>query len=162
MQDARNCPHCQTPIGGAAAERDYTGDCPACGVWIRVQCFPALDMAHAAAPSRPVDREQGDASCFYHEEHAADGLCCHCGRYLCGMCSVIHLQQTWCTGCLETFFEANQKRGKRGTIRLFEPSLQPHYRSIIVSSLALAILLVLPFVFMIIGIIVAIASEVGG
>lgn len=102
------CPRCQAALPGSLFNLpDYTG-CPACGVRIQIEVFPALFRRVAPGSSGEPILVEGESSCFYHPQKKAAVVCAACGRFLCGLCDCDVGGQHLCPVCLE----AGKTKGK--------------------------------------------------
>ncbi len=96
------CTRCRAPLDDSFLNRGQLSPCPACGIPLAVEGFPAL--------WRPIPRGnggeplvvEGEASCFYHSQKKAVVACQGCGRFLCGLCDCELSGEHFCPACLET------------------------------------------------------------
>jgi hypothetical protein len=65
----------------------------------RSSAFRRCGPDRVARP-RAVQVEEG-ATCFFHEQNAAESVCRHCGRYLCPVCQLDFGHGPECAACLE-------------------------------------------------------------
>jgi hypothetical protein len=82
--------------------------CPACGVPLLAEVFPALFRPPAAGQSGEKVMLEGESSCFYHPQKKAIVPCDGCGRFLCALCDCPLHGQHFCPSCLE----AGRTKGK--------------------------------------------------
>jgi len=82
--------------------------CPACGVPLLAEVFPALFRTIPAGRSGEVIMVEGESSCFYHPQKKAVLPCDGCGRFLCALCDCPLHGQHFCPACLE----AGRTKGK--------------------------------------------------
>jgi hypothetical protein len=82
--------------------------CPACGVSLQTEVFPALFRKASAGPSAEAILIDGESSCFYHPQKKAAVACDSCGRFLCALCDCPMQGQHFCTTCLQ----AGKSKGK--------------------------------------------------
>lgn len=76
--------------------------CPACGVPLVMEVFPALFRKASAGPSGEAVMVEGESSCFYHPQKKAVLPCDGCGRFLCALCDCPFEGAHFCPACLET------------------------------------------------------------
>ncbi|HTV39755.1 MAG TPA: B-box zinc finger protein [Candidatus Sulfotelmatobacter sp.] len=123
------CPKCRAwLVEGIFNQPDFT-PCPACGVPLLAEAFPALFRKIAAGQSAEPVMVEGESSCFYHPEKKAVAPCDGCGRFLCALCDCLLHGQHFCPACLET-------GATKGKIKSLE-NYRPRYDE---AALALAIL----------------------
>ncbi|HTR42988.1 MAG TPA: hypothetical protein VMH87_15345 [Pseudomonadales bacterium] len=102
------CPACQAWLmGGPFNQREF-GPCPACGVPLRGEVFPALFRKFSASQSGEAIIVEGESSCFYHPQKKAVLPCDSCGRFLCALCDCQLQGKHFCPTCLE----AGRTKGK--------------------------------------------------
>lgn len=129
------CPKCRAwLVEGIFNQPDFM-PCPACGVPLLGEAFPALFRKVAVGQSAETVMVEGESSCFYHPEKKAVLPCDSCGRFLCALCDCPFHGQHFCPACLE----AGKTKGK---IKSLE-NQRTRYDNI---ALALAIL---PLLFLI-------------
>lgn len=94
------CPVCRTPLAGLdAGGEEGEGLCSGCATLLRFRLFPARRRAKPVA--RAVSSGEGDATCFFHAQNQAAGVCDECGRYLCSVCEVAGEEgQKLCPPCV--------------------------------------------------------------
>lgn len=76
--------------------------CPACGVPLQIEVFPALFRKIAPGQSGEAIMIEGESSCFYHPQKKAVVPCDGCGRFLCALCDCALDDRHFCPACLET------------------------------------------------------------
>jgi len=76
--------------------------CPACGVPLHVEVFPALFRKTNAGQGGEAIMVEGESSCFYHPLKKAVLPCDGCGRFLCALCDCALDGRHFCPTCLET------------------------------------------------------------
>lgn len=113
--------------------------CPACGVPLQVEVFPALFRKTSAGRSGETILVEGESSCFYHPQKKAVLPCDGCGRFLCALCDCPFDNRHFCPVCLE----AGKNKRKIKSL----DNHRPLYDSI---ALALAVFPMLIFYFTII------------
>jgi hypothetical protein len=85
------CPSCACPLPVQDfSQSEKRNHCPSCDRETILIPFAALTKK--ASPTHAEEKMDEDASCFQHETKKAVQSCCHCGRYMCGLCD-IELQQ---------------------------------------------------------------------
>ena len=76
--------------------------CPACGMSLQIEVFPALFRKTSAGQSGEAIMVEGESSCFYHPQKKAVRPCDGCGRFLCALCDCEVTGRHFCPACLET------------------------------------------------------------
>ena len=82
--------------------------CPACGLPLLTEVFPALFRKASAPQSGQAILVEGESSCFFHPQKKAVLPCDSCGRFLCALCDCPLQGQHFCPTCLE----AGSTKGK--------------------------------------------------
>jgi hypothetical protein len=82
--------------------------CPACGVPLLTEVFPALFRKTSAGQTGEAVIIEGESSCFYHPQKKAVLPCEGCGRFLCALCDCSLHGKHYCPTCLE----AGKTKGK--------------------------------------------------
>lgn len=96
------CPKCQAWLLDGVFNQPELSPCPACGVPLRVEVFPALFRRFNPGQSGETIMVEGESSCFYHPQKKAVLPCQGCGRFLCALCDCELNGQHFCPACLET------------------------------------------------------------
>lgn len=128
------CPQCQAWLLEGVFNQPELSPCPACGVPLQVEVFPALFRRIHPGQSGETIMVEGESSCFYHPQKKAVVPCAGCGRFLCALCDCELNGQHFCPACLET----GKSKGKIKTLE----NQRTRYDTI---ALGLAILPVLIF-----------------
>ena len=102
------CPKCQAWLLEGVFNQPALSPCPACGVALQVEVFPALFRRVNPGQSGEVIMVEGESSCFYHPQKKAVLPCESCGRFLCALCDCELNGQHFCPACLE----AGKTKGK--------------------------------------------------
>jgi hypothetical protein len=102
MNSLIQCPKCQAWLLDGVFNRPDLSPCPACGVPLRVEVFPALFRRVNPGQSGETILVEGESSCFYHPQKKAVLPCQGCGRFLCALCDCELNGQHFCPACLET------------------------------------------------------------
>lgn len=102
------CPKCQAWLLDGVFNQPELSPCPACGVPLQVEVFPALFRRHQPGQSGETILVESEAGCFYHPQKKAILPCQGCGRFLCALCDCELKGQHFCPACLE----AGKTRGK--------------------------------------------------
>ena len=76
--------------------------CPACGVPLQVEVFPAFFRKIGAGLGGETIMVEGESSCCYHPQKKAALPCDGCGRFLCALCDCALDGRHFCPTCLET------------------------------------------------------------
>lgn len=139
MNPPVQCPKCRAWLLEGIFNQPELSPCPACGVPLQVEIFPALFRKINPGQSSEAVMVEGESSCFYHPQKKAVLPCDGCGRFLCALCDCQLNSQHFCPACLE----AGRTKGK---IKSLE-NQRTLYGSI---ALSLAIYPILIFYFTII------------
>jgi hypothetical protein len=102
------CPKCQAWLLDGVFNQTELSPCPACGVALQVEVFPALFRRINPGQSGETIMVEGESSCFYHPQKKAVRPCQGCGRFLCALCDCELNGQHFCPACLE----AGKTKGK--------------------------------------------------
>ncbi|HUA39338.1 MAG TPA: hypothetical protein VMA35_13180 [Candidatus Sulfopaludibacter sp.] len=102
------CPKCQAWLLEGVFNQPELSPCPACGVPLQIEVFPALFRNQSVGRSGEAILIEGESSCFYHPQKKAVIPCQGCGRFLCALCDCELNGQHFCPSCLE----AGKNRGK--------------------------------------------------
>jgi hypothetical protein len=102
------CPACQAWLLEGVFNQPQMSPCPACGVPLQVEAFPALFRGQNTGRSGETIIIEGESSCFYHPQKKAVVPCQGCGRFLCALCDCELNGQHFCPACLD----AGKTRGK--------------------------------------------------
>jgi hypothetical protein len=95
------CPACRAWLTGNIFNQPELAPCPACGVPLQTEVFPALFRKTSAGQSGEAVMVEGESSCFYHPQKKAVLPCDGCGRFLCALCDCPHDGKHFCPTCLE-------------------------------------------------------------
>lgn len=96
------CPKCQAWLLEGVFNQPDLSPCPACGVPLQIEVFPALFRDRAVGQGGETILVEGESSCFYHPQKKAVIPCHGCGRFLCALCDCELHGQHFCPTCLET------------------------------------------------------------
>jgi hypothetical protein len=102
MSTLIQCPKCQAWLLDGVFNQPELSPCPACGVSLQVEVFPALFRRINPGQSGETIMIEGESSCFYHPQKKAVLPCQGCGRFLCALCDCELNGQHFCPACLET------------------------------------------------------------
>jgi hypothetical protein len=102
------CPKCQAWLLDGVFNQTELSPCPACGVPLQVEVFPALFRRINPGQSGETIMFEGESSCFYHPQKKAVRPCQGCGRFVCALCDCELNGQHFCPACLE----AGKTKGK--------------------------------------------------
>ena len=133
------CPKCRAWLMEGVFNQPDLTPCPACGVPLQIEVFPALFRKTGAGQGGEAIMVEGESSCFYHPLKKAVLPCDGCGRFLCALCDCPLDGKHFCPACLE----AGRTKGKIKSL----DNQRTLYDSI---ALALAIFPMLIFYFTII------------
>jgi hypothetical protein len=93
------CPSCGRRLDALCWRGDDRGRCRSCMTEYVFQALPALEQA-AAAPKAEASVVGQEATCFFHPENRATGVCDGCGRFLCPVCLIDDGQRKLCPRCV--------------------------------------------------------------
>lgn len=96
------CPQCRAWLMEGVFNQPEFAPCPACGVSLQIEVFPALFRKTTAGHSGETLLVEGESSCFYHPQKKAVRPCDGCGRFLCALCDCEVAGRHFCPACLET------------------------------------------------------------
>jgi len=113
--------------------------CPACGVPLLTEVFPALFRKTTAGQSAQAVMVEGESSCFYHAEKKAVLPCDACGRFLCALCDCLVHGSHYCPACLE----AGKTKGKIKSLEI----QRTHYDNIALSLVILPVAFLVTVIF---------------
>lgn len=102
MNSLIQCPACQAWLLEGVFNQPQMSPCPACGVPLQVEVFPALFRSREVGRTGETTLIEGESSCFYHPQKKAVLPCHGCGRFLCALCDCQLNGQHFCPTCLET------------------------------------------------------------
>lgn len=102
------CPACRAWLMEGVFNQPDFAPCPACGVPLQTEVFPALFRKAGAPQSGQAITAEGESSCFFHPQKKAVLHCDSCGRFLCALCDCQLHGQHLCPTCLE----AGSTKGK--------------------------------------------------
>lgn len=102
MNSPVQCPKCRATLLEGIFNLPDLSPCPACGVPLQVELFPALFRKINPGQSGEAILVEGESSCFYHPQKKAERPCDGCGRFLCALCDCELSGQHYCPGCLES------------------------------------------------------------
>ncbi len=96
------CPQCHAWLLEGVFNQPESSPCPACGVPLQVEVFPALFRRINPGQGGETILVDGESGCFYHPQKKAVLPCQGCGRFLCALCDCELHGQHFCPACLET------------------------------------------------------------
>jgi hypothetical protein len=102
------CPACKAWLMEGVFNQPEFLPCPACGLPLQAEVYPALFRKAAAVQSGQAIMVEGESSCFFHPQKKAALSCESCGRFLCALCDCPLHGQHFCPTCLE----AGRTKGK--------------------------------------------------
>lgn len=108
MNSPVQCPKCHARLLEGIFNLPELSPCPACGVPLQVELFPALFRKINPGQSGEAILVEGESSCFFHPQKKAQRPCEGCGRFLCALCDCELSGQHYCPACLE----AGKTKGK--------------------------------------------------
>jgi hypothetical protein len=92
------CNSCGMPLPEWELALGEASTCPDCGTEHQVKIFSA---ALRAAPSTQSESAaEGEAACFDHPSSRAIATCAQCGRFVCQLCVVELMGNTYCPSCM--------------------------------------------------------------
>ena len=102
MNPPVQCPKCHAWLLEGIFNQPELSPCPACGVPLQVEVFPALFRKINPGKKSEAILVEGESGCFYHPQKKAVLPCDSCGRFLCALCDCELNSQHFCPACLET------------------------------------------------------------
>jgi hypothetical protein len=102
MNPLIQCPKCRAWLLDEIFNRPDLSPCPACGVRLQVEVFPALFRSIGPGKSGEAIMVDGESSCFFHPQKKAVVPCDACGRFLCALCDCELKGRHLCPSCLES------------------------------------------------------------
>ena len=102
MNSLVQCPKCRAWLLEGVFNQPEMSPCPACGVPLQVEIFPAMFRKINPGQSGEAVMVEGESSCFYHPQKKAVLPCDGCGRFMCALCDCQLNGQHFCPACLET------------------------------------------------------------
>jgi hypothetical protein len=102
MNSLVQCPKCRAWLLEGIFNQQELSPCPACGVPLQIEIFPALFRKIGAGQSGETILIEGESGCFYHPQKKATRPCDSCGRFLCALCDCELRGEHFCPACLET------------------------------------------------------------
>jgi hypothetical protein len=102
------CPKCRAWLLEGIFNQPEFSPCPACGVPLQIEVFPALFRRLSPGQSGEAILVEDESGCFYHPLKKAVRPCDGCGRFLCALCDCELHDQHFCPVCLE----AGKTKGK--------------------------------------------------
>lgn len=133
MNPLVQCPKCRAWLLEGLLNQPQMAPCPACGVPLRVEIFPAMFRRVNPGQTGELIMVEGESSCFYHPAKKAVRPCDGCGRFMCALCDCELDHEHYCPACLE----AGRTKGK---IKSLEKQ-RPRYDSIALALAAYPLLL---------------------
>jgi hypothetical protein len=107
------CPECGFELKSAFLESTEFRACHVCGFETSALPYPACFAPAAVITAADLQRDEEDASCFYHEAKKAVHSCSQCGRFLCALCSAQIGDDILCPNCI-----VSGEKGKSPEARL--------------------------------------------
>jgi hypothetical protein len=107
-----NCPTCRAPLEVLPETTELVGACPQCGADIEAYLLPGFFRPPEFGQSATLATEAGEATCFYHPQKQAAGVCDGCGRLVCALCSIDLGDSHLCPACIAS----GKKKGKLVTL----------------------------------------------
>ncbi len=102
------CPKCHTAFGIQPGTDHVSAACPNCSSFLEGYFFAPYFRASPVGEKATALVDHTEASCFYHTQKQAVGICDGCGRLLCSLCSIDLGQERLCPNCLSS----GKKKGK--------------------------------------------------
>ena len=102
MNTLIQCPKCRAWLLEGIFNQPELTPCPACGVLLQIEVFPALFRRTSSGQGGEVVMVEGESSCFYHPQKKAIVPCDACGRFLCALCDCELKGRHLCPSCLES------------------------------------------------------------
>lgn len=111
------CPSCHAPLPDGLDVAPTIERCGACNTRLRVATFPAFFQPPPEAQPGQSAIEDGEATCFHHDQKRAVATCDACGKFLCQLCDVELPTGHFCTQC----FEQGARKGKIAEVERSRP-----------------------------------------
>ena len=96
-----HCSKCQTPLEDDSFAGGQFVSCAGCGALLQADIFPA-NAAPSDCALTPEEKQEGEASCFFHPSKRAQTTCSSCGRFICALCDMELEGRSICPVCLES------------------------------------------------------------
>ncbi len=104
---AINCANCRQPLPDDMLNRSMSR-CRYCGKSVQLNVFPALFRENEQVDVNQLTAEEGESSCFYHEDKKAVTHCEACGRFVCELCHVDLNTKSLCPSCVQSSLKSNK------------------------------------------------------
>jgi hypothetical protein len=104
---AVECLQCHRPLPWNLFNTLQHEQCPSCLSTVYAIAFPALLRPPSKGDAAAFLLAEG-ASCFFHPQRQAAGVCGYCGRFLCHVCDIDINGEHLCSLCVEE----GQKKGR--------------------------------------------------
>ena len=114
------CPQCRAWLMEGVFNQPDFSPCPACGVALQAEVFPALFRKVKCGPSGETIMVEGESSCFYHPQKKAVLPCDGCGRFVCALCDCLIDGRHFCPACLETGRNKGKIKSLENTRTLYD------------------------------------------
>lgn len=106
------CPTCHTALAVEPGTAEVTAQCPQCLAPIDAYFFPAFFRSPEVGIVPTALGDQTEASCYYHPQKQAVGVCDGCGRLICALCSIELGAEHLCPNCISS----GKKKGRITTL----------------------------------------------
>lgn len=93
------CGNCSGDLRTVSLNTAESSACPACYKQVHGYVYPAWYRPRSAT-SLQQNAEEGDASCFFHENKKAATACSACGKFVCSLCDIEYSGDHYCPDCI--------------------------------------------------------------
>jgi len=110
------CPKCRQPLTPPSPGAETSLVCPECATEFTAYLSDAVQPPELS-PGLSTPVNEGDASCFFHEDRSAERTCDGCGRFICSVCDLPLGDRHLCPSCIEAAMKSSSSSFVRGRVR---------------------------------------------